>query len=97
VWACGCGGRARGCERMGCMSLRVQSPLRTHLCVYVRACGCVFRACVVSFPWLRPVRPPRLPIVARPRARAVRGRDISSTKLKALPEWLGQCKLLEEL
>jgi hypothetical protein len=32
-----------------------------------------------------------------PHARAVRGRSIFSTKVKALPEWLGQCKLLEEL
>jgi hypothetical protein len=45
---------------------------------------------------------PRPPIVASrggrgPHARAVRGRDISSTKVQALPEWLGQCKLLEGL
>jgi hypothetical protein len=32
-----------------------------------------------------------------PHARAVRGRDIASTKVRALPEWLGQCKLLGEL
>jgi hypothetical protein len=32
-----------------------------------------------------------------PHARAVRGRDISRTKVKALPESLGQCKLLETL
>ncbi len=30
-------------------------------------------------------------------ARAVRGRSIGGTKVQALPEWLGQCKLLEEL
>ena len=30
-------------------------------------------------------------------AHAVRRRDISSTKVKALPEWLGQCTLLEIL
>ncbi len=44
--------------------------------------------------------PPRLSIVSR-RAPAARGRDrgrsIASTKVKALPEWLGQCKLLETL
>ena len=42
----------------------------------------------------------RLPDVARrarPHARAVRGRSIGSTKVKALPESLGQCKLLETL
>jgi hypothetical protein len=27
----------------------------------------------------------------------VRGRSISSTKVKVLPEWLGRCKLLETL
>ncbi len=29
-----------------------------------------------------------------PHVRAVRGRSISGTKVTALPEWLGQCKLL---
>ena len=28
---------------------------------------------------------------------AVRGRSIGGTKVKALPEWLGRCKLLETL
>ncbi len=32
-----------------------------------------------------------------PHARAVHGRSIDYTKVQALPEWLGQCKLLEEL
>ncbi len=50
--------------------------------------------------WLRPVRPAHLPIVARrarPHARAARGRDISSTKVKALPESLGNCTNLASL
>ncbi len=34
---------------------------------------------------------------ARPHARAVHCRWIPSTKVKALPESLGQCKLLESL
>ncbi len=44
--------------------------------------------------------PNQLPIVARrpqPHARAVRGRSISYTNVHALPESLGQCKLLVEL
>ncbi len=43
---------------------------------------------------------PRLPMVARrarPHARTVRGRYIAFTKVRALPEWLGQCKLLQGL
>ena len=35
--------------------------------------------------------------IVRPHTRAVRGRVISATKVKALPESLGQCKLLETL
>jgi hypothetical protein len=53
-----------------------------------------------DFPWLRPVRPhvrPSLRDGRGPHARAVRGRSIASTKVRALPESLGQCKLLEEL
>jgi hypothetical protein len=53
-----------------------------------------------DFPWLRPVRPhfrPSLRGGRGPHAHVVRGRIISSTKVKALPEWLGQCKLLETL
>ncbi len=34
---------------------------------------------------------------AAARTRAVRGRDISSTKVKSLPESLGKCTLLERL
>ena len=58
------------------------------------------RAMRGDFPVASARSAPRLPIVARrarPHARAVRGRSISSTKVKALPEWLGQCKLLEQL
>ncbi len=33
----------------------------------------------------------------KPHGRAVGGRWIASTKVRALPEWLGQCKLLETL
>ncbi len=52
-----------------------------------------------DFLWLRPVRPRVRPlfIVAEMYLRTVRGRDISSTKVKALPESLGQCTLLEHL
>ncbi len=37
------------------------------------------------------------PIGARRAQPHVRGRSISSKKVRALPEWLGQCKLLETL
>jgi hypothetical protein len=53
-----------------------------------------------DFPWLRPVRPHVRPSVRGgrgPQARAVRGRYIVGTKVEALPEWLGQCTLLEYL
>jgi hypothetical protein len=53
-----------------------------------------------DFLWLRPVRPHVCPLLhggRGPHARAVRGRYISYTKVKALPESLGQCKLLETL
>jgi hypothetical protein len=53
-----------------------------------------------DFPWLRPVRPHVRPSSrggCGPHARAVRGRYIASTKVRALPESLGRCKLLEEL
>ncbi len=82
---------------MGCISLRVQSPLRMHRCVHhAHACVC---ACN---PWRLSIASARFaPKVRRwsrggcgPHARAVRGRDISWTKVKALPESLGQCKLL---
>jgi hypothetical protein len=49
---------------------------------------------------LRPVRPHVCPLSRGGRglhARAVRGRVIHSTKVRALPESLGQFKLLEEL
>ena len=59
-------------------------------------------ACIRGFLlWLRPVRPHVRQLSrggrGRPHARAVRGRSIASTKVRALPEWLGRCKLLEEL
>ncbi len=59
-------------------------PVCAHRCVCVRAC---------DFLWLRPVCPHVYPCFAR----AVRGRYISSTKVRALPESLGRCKLLEKL
>jgi hypothetical protein len=84
---------------LGCICLRVQSPLRMHRCVYHAHAGVC--ACMRGdFLWLRPVRPhvcPSLRGGRGPHARAVRGRSISSTKVEALPESLGQCKLLEEL
>jgi hypothetical protein len=65
-----------------------------------RACGCVC-ACMRDLICMVSARSaPRLSIGARraqPHARAVRGRDISFTKVQALPESLGQCKLLVEL
>ncbi len=53
-----------------------------------------------DFPWLRPVRPHVRPSShggRGPHARAVRGRYIGFTKVTELPEWLGRCKLLEDL
>jgi hypothetical protein len=84
---------------LGCICLRVQSPLRTHRCAYHAHAG----ACAYmrgDFPWLRPVHPHVRPLSrggCGPHARAVRGRYIAYTKVNALPAWLGQCKLLEEL
>jgi hypothetical protein len=64
----------------------------------LRVCVC---ACVTSFAWLRPFRPHGCPSVRGgrgPHARAVLyGRFISGTRVTALPESLGQCKLLEYL
>jgi hypothetical protein len=71
---------------------RVQSPFRMHRCVYhVHA----WRLPVASA--RSPSRPPIVARRARPHARAVRGRSIDSTKVQALPESLGRCKLLERL
>ncbi len=56
--------------------------------------------CVATFCGFGPVRP-HVRLWLRggrgPHTRAVHGRSIDSTKVTALPEWLGQCKLLEEL
>jgi hypothetical protein len=71
-----------------------------YRCVYHAHAGVCVRAMRRDFLWLRPDSSPRLPIGARrarPHARAVRGRSIYGTKVKALPEWLGKCTLLEEL
>jgi hypothetical protein len=93
-----CGGCARGCARVVCICLRVQSPLPNAPVCLSRACVC---ACMRGdFLWLRPVRPHVRPLFRGgrgPHARAVRGRRVASTKVKALPEWLGQCMLLEDL
>jgi hypothetical protein len=51
------------------------------------------RAMRSDFLWLRSVRPH----VRGGTRCAVRGRHITSTKVTALPEWLGQCKLLVTL
>jgi hypothetical protein len=95
VWACGCG----GCARVVDICLNVQSPFRMHRCVHHAHAGVC--ACMRGhFLWLRPVRPrvrPSLRGGRGPQVHAVRGRSIFSTKVTALPEWLGQCKLLEEL
>ncbi len=99
MWACGCGGCVRVCDRGGASALgynrrseRIGVPITR-----MRVCA---RACARDFLWLRPVRPHVRPLVRGgrgPHARAVRGRFISSTKVQALPESLGQCKLLETL
>jgi hypothetical protein len=107
--ACGravAAGARAGALAFGCICLRVQSPLRMHRCVYhahARVCACMRG----DFLWLRPVRPHVCPLSRGgrgrtrggrgPHARAVRGRRISDTTVKALPESLGQCKLLETL
>jgi hypothetical protein len=50
---CGC---ARGRARVGCICLRVQSPLRMHRCVYhARAGVCACLQCDVL--WIRPFDP----------------------------------------
>jgi hypothetical protein len=48
MWACGCGGRARGCARVGLHQPQgtVAAP-NAPVCLS-RACGCVFRACAVT-------------------------------------------------
>ncbi len=92
--------RARVFPRWVDICLSVQSPLPNAPVCLSRACGCVFRACMVSFPWLQPVRPHVCPSSRGrrgPHAHAVHGRSIRGTKVKALPEWLGRCKLLEGL
>ncbi len=75
--------------------LRVQSPFRMHRCVYhvhAGVCECTrggFGPFDHVFPWLCGGRGPH--------ARAVRGSDIAYTKVTALPDSLGQCKLLQFL
>jgi hypothetical protein len=73
--ACGrafAAGARAGAPALGCICVRVISPLRKHRWAYhVCAGGCACKR--GHFLWLRPVRPPHLPIVAR-RARAARAR-----------------------
>ena len=100
MWACGCGGCARGCARVGLHLPQgtVAAP-NASVCPS-RACGCVFKACAVTFHGFGPFVPTsahRCAAGAGGTRCAVRGRAISGTKVQALPEWLGQCKLLEEL
>jgi hypothetical protein len=78
---------------LGCICLRVQSPFGVSI-TCMRVC---VRACVATSCGFGPFEP--TPIQCRAagvvsRARGLHGRYISSTKLKALPEWLGQCTLL---
>jgi hypothetical protein len=98
--ACECGGCARGCARVG-LHLPQGSVAAPNAPVCLsRARGCVFRACAVTFHGFGPFAPTsahRRAAGAGRHAGAVRGRYISGTKVRALPEWLGQCKLLEEL
>ena len=55
------------------------------------------RACAITFCGLGHPSDPISVHCAAPHACVVRGRSISSTKVKALPESLGQCKLLGQL
>jgi hypothetical protein len=73
-------GSLAGAPAWGCICLRVQSPLRTHRCAYHAHAHARVRACVATFPWLRPGSCPRLPIVAR-RARAARARGARQVHL----------------
>jgi hypothetical protein len=67
VWACGCG----GCARVGCICLRVQSPLRMHRCVYHAHAG--VRACMRGLLSMALARSsPRPPIALRCCARRCR-------------------------
>jgi hypothetical protein len=55
------GGCARVCARVGCICLRVRSPLRMHRCVchaHAGVCVCMRG----DFPWLRRVRPHVCPL-----------------------------------
>jgi hypothetical protein len=69
-------GARAGAPALGCICLRVQSPLRTHRCAY-HACGCVFRACAVTFHGFGPFAPTsahrRAAGAGRTRARCVAG------------------------
>jgi hypothetical protein len=83
--------------------MRINTNTGSDICMFIGilyahagVCACMRG----EFPWLRPVRPHVFPWLRGGRslhARAVRGRRIDDTKVKALPESLGQCKLLEEL
>jgi hypothetical protein len=76
-----------------CVGVSISVP---NACMRVCVCVC---ACVVTFCGFGPFEPMSVRVArrARPHARAVHCRWIFSTKVKALPEWLGQCKLLETL
>ncbi len=90
---------ARGCARVGLTSASGCSRRSERTGVPItrmRVCACNAWRLL----WLRPVRPHVRPSSrggCGPHARAVRGRYIYSTKVRALPEWLGRCKLLEGL
>ena len=86
--ACACGGCARACVASALGTITVPNASACPSC----ACGHAWSPSADSSTRSTPC----LSIV-RPHARAVRGRDIDSTKVKALPESLGQCKLLETL
>ncbi len=82
--------------RAGCICVRVQSQFRMHRCVCHAHAGVhAWSLCMASARLT-----PHSSVVAcraRPHASAVHGRYIAYTKVKALPESLGQCKLLQTL
>jgi hypothetical protein len=95
VMCCGC---ARGCARGMHQPQGTVAALNASVCLSRECGGVCMQAWRLSGASAR--SSPRPSIVARrarPHACAVRGRYIFSTKVKALPEWLGQCRLLQTL
>jgi hypothetical protein len=90
---------ARMCGCMRALVACIAAPNASVCLSRAGVCVCV-RAMRGAFPVASARSSPRPPIVARrarPHARTVRGRSIDATKVRALPESLGRCTLLEEL